>query len=64
MVDCGSRRIGALTSIGLIADCTLGASHCEDACPSFVAHPPPWIQGPGKGAIPRSRRAWPASSLK
>eukprot|EP00969_Alexandrium_andersonii_P340702 15059070-Alexandrium_andersonii.AAC.1 len=28
--DCGLGRIAALTSIGRIADCTLGALQCKD----------------------------------
>eukprot|EP00969_Alexandrium_andersonii_P167532 7405786-Alexandrium_andersonii.AAC.1 len=31
--DCGLRRIGALTSLGRIADCTLGTRRCKDASP-------------------------------
>eukprot|EP00969_Alexandrium_andersonii_P360924 15456447-Alexandrium_andersonii.AAC.1 len=31
MADCGLRRIAALTSIGRIADCTLGTLRCKDA---------------------------------
>eukprot|EP00969_Alexandrium_andersonii_P245687 10857767-Alexandrium_andersonii.AAC.1 len=30
MADCGVRRVAALTSIGRIAGCTLGALQCKD----------------------------------